>query len=67
MRAGLHGVNEQFVPAVEAQNNQLQEPPVRVETQPKLACRVVVVQISGIHVTLGRVYARLFTDPVLEC
>lgn len=59
-------MNEQLVPAVEAQDNQFQEPTVRVETQPELARGVVVVQTSGLYVMLCRVDAIVFADPVFE-
>lgn len=66
LRASLHGMNEQLIPTVEAQDNQFQEPTVRVETQPELARGVVVVQTSDIYVMLCRVDAIVFADPVFE-
>lgn len=46
---------------------QLQETPVRVDAQPELAGRIVVVQVGDIDVVLCGVDAGVFADSVFEC
>jgi len=45
LRARLHCVNHEFVPAVENENDSLQKATMVVEAQPKLSGRTVVIEV----------------------
>jgi hypothetical protein len=46
-------VNDQLVPAVEPENDDLEQPPRRIEAQTQLTRRVLLIEITG-ELPVGR-------------
>jgi hypothetical protein len=64
--SGLHGMNKEFVPAVEEQNDDLEQSPRRVEAQSQLPGGRVVIEVGNIDRVLRSIDAIFGTHAMLE-
>lgn len=62
----LHGVDQEFLLAVEAEHDDLEDPARGVEAETELSSWAVLVQVGEEHRALGGMYGVCRIDSVLE-
>ncbi|WP_308536383.1 hypothetical protein [uncultured Mobiluncus sp.] len=65
MLTGFHGVNNQFVAAVESQNNDFQDAPFGVETEAQFPLRVFLIKGLNPAQKRGNLQDVIVADAVL--
>ena len=66
LRSGLHGVDQEFVAAAEAEHHDFEQTSGRVRPETKLTCGTVLVQIDDQDGVLGCVECIVGGDPYLR-
>jgi hypothetical protein len=60
-------VDDEFVTAVEAEHDELQQQTRRVESEAELPIRALLVEVGDMHGTCRGLGGAIGIDPVLQC